>query len=380
MKRVGLLLLWVPILLAACTSSAANLTPDHTPTSTAPATLLPSPTPTLTPAPTATVTPTPAPTLSPAAITAANVTSLQMVLVLADQNGAVYGVAVSGDGSLIATASVDRLVRVYDGATGDLLHTLERHTSGVATVAMSPDGSRLASGGVDRTVQLWDPRSGERIGGQRISAEPSQLVFSPEGDRFAGVGYYSAVGHIWEAGGGGPLGEIGGHNTRLRSVAWSPDGRWIVSGDGDGVVVLHDANSGETIFTLNAVTDAAEAVAISPDGNQLAVGSGRGVIALYDTATQMLTASWGVHSGQVTSLTYSPDGSLLISAGLDEAIRFWDAPGAQGTYTGASVRDIRLAAYGGHGAPVRSIAISRDGSTLVSGGDDWRALVWRIGG
>lgn len=302
-----------------------------------------------------------------------------MALVLAEQNGAVYGVAVNGDGSLIATGSVDRLVRVYDGLNGDLLHALQRHTSGVATVAMAAGGSRLASGGVDRTVQLWDPRTGERIGGQRISAEPSQLVFSPDGNRFAGVGYYSAVGHIWEAGGGGPLGEIGGHNTRLRSVTWSPDGRWIVSGDGDGVVVLHDADSGEVIFTLNAVTDAAEAVAISPDGSQLAVGSGRGVIALYDTGTQTLTASWGAHSGQVTSLTYTPDGSLLISAGLDEVIRFWDAPDAQGTYTGATVQDIRLAAYGGHGAPVRSIAISRDGSSLVSGGDDWRALVWRSG-
>lgn len=303
-----------------------------------------------------------------------------MVLVLAEQNGAVYGVAVSGDGSLIATGSTDALVRVYDGQTGDLLHTLQRHTSGVATVAMAPDGSRLASGGVDRTVQLWDPRSGERIGGQRISAEPSQLVFAPDGSRFAGVGYYSAVGHIWEAGGGGPLGEIGGHNTRLRSVTWSQDGRWLASGDGDGVVVLRDADSGETILTLDAVTDTAAAVAISPDGTQLAVGSGRGVIALYDIATQTLTSSWGAHSGQVTSLIYTPDGSLLISAGVDEVVRFWAASEAQGTYSGESIRDIRRFVVGGHGAPVRALAISRDGGTLVSGGDDWRALVWRLGG
>ena len=93
-------------------------------------------------------------TLSPAAINAYTVGSLQIVLALADHNGAVYGVAVSGDGSLIATGSVDRLVRVYDGQTGDLLHTLQRHTSGVATVAMAPDGSRLASGGVDTS---FDP-------------------------------------------------------------------------------------------------------------------------------------------------------------------------------------------------------------------------------
>ena len=140
---------WAVLILLACClpacagSGLAAPTPTAAPSlTTAPSatptvTLTPTPPPTATPSPTPTVTPTLTPTLSPRAITAVTADRLEPVLVLEGHRGYVFGVAVSANGQLIASACGDRLVRVFDGESGELLHTLERHRSLVYTVAFS---------------------------------------------------------------------------------------------------------------------------------------------------------------------------------------------------------------------------------------------------
>src|SRR5690606_17294363 len=108
----------------------------------------------------------------------------------------------------------------------ELLHRLEHHRGTVYTLDMTADGSRLASGGRDRTLQLWEPRTGERIMGTGTTAQLRQVDFSPDGSRLAGGGYFSALGEMWDGASGGTLHRLEGHDTRLRSVAWSPDGAW----------------------------------------------------------------------------------------------------------------------------------------------------------
>jgi WD40 repeat protein len=71
-----------------------------------------------------------------------------------------YGKASSPGGKLLASASYDRTVRLWDPATGAVRHTLEGHSDSVNAVAFSPDGKLLASASYDRTVRLWDPATG----------------------------------------------------------------------------------------------------------------------------------------------------------------------------------------------------------------------------
>jgi WD40 repeat protein len=382
------------MLLSACAAPAAPAAGIDTPTvsaSTAAPTITPSPTaddtptsaPTLTETATASPTPTPVPTLAPDAITLATAPLIEQVMALGGGEGAVLGVAVSGDGGLIASAGADRVVRVFDGRTGDPLHEFERHDDIVYDVALSADGSRLVSGGRDRTVQVWNPLTGERVGGARTPGEIAQVAFSPDGARFAGAGFYSALGQVWSAADAAPLFELQGHATRLRSVAWGPDGGRVATGDEAGVVVMHDAATGEAVAQFEAVTGEATALAFSPDGGVLAVGSSRGEVALWRLGADERDAGerdafWPPHSGAITALAFSPDGGLLITAGRDGAVRLWDAAALSGV-AGRADLAMRAASLNGHGAAVRDAAISADGATLVSGGDDGRVLVWRVG-
>jgi WD40 repeat protein len=167
---------------------------------------------------------------------------------------------------------------------------------------------------------------------------------------------------------GAALFPLEGHRTRLRSVTFSKDGRYLATGDQGGVVMLRDAVDGEPLTTLASPDEGeALAVAFSPDGQYLAVGTSLSRIHLWNLEERSYEGALFAHSGGVWGLAYSADGSLIISAGRDGALRFWDA------VTGKRMRTISY-----HSAIVRDIALSADGSTLISGGDDRRVVVWRL--
>jgi len=301
------------------------------------------------------------------------------VLTLGEGRGAFNAVAISGDGRLIAAAGTDRAVYVFDGESGELLHRLEHHRGTVYTLDMTADGSRLASGGRDRTLQLWEPRTGERIMGTGTTAQLRQVAFSPDGSRLAGGGYFSALGEMWDGASGGTLYRLEGHNTRLRSVAWSPDGAWLATGDEQGTVVFHDAETGEVRDSFAAADAAVISLAVSPDGNIMAVGTSRNRVSLWNLATGERLVEWGPHSGGITGLAFSPDGSVLITAGGDGSVRLWDAALLP------DVRDLhgleaRIATLGRHEGGCWGIDLSADGTTLVSAGGDGMVYVWRVGG
>ena len=150
---------------------------------------------------------------------------------------AVAGLAFAPDGEILASASLDVTVKLWDVAGGTpegtpyLRETLDGHTDGVRTVAWSPDGRTLASAGWDNKVLLWDTQ----------------------------MGRYRAA--------------LRGHSAGVRGLAFTPDSQSLVSGSADGTIRIWDVASGQCIRIMQGYTTALETVDWSPDGQQLVSGT-----------------------------------------------------------------------------------------------------------
>lgn len=198
----------------------------------------------------------------------------------------VWAARLSPDGTLLATAGYDGLVRLWDVATRQPKHDLKKHTGWVRGVAFSPDGARLASAGEDGSVVLWDVATGAEI--KAIAA----------------------------------------HEGAAACVAYAPDGQTLASGGGDKLVKLWNAADGSERARLEGHGDLVWAVAYAPDGGTLASGGADRTIRLWSPAAGTSRATLTGHKDWVTSLAFSSDGSRLVSGGIDGSVKLWDAAAA----------------------------------------------------
>jgi WD40 repeat protein len=166
-----------------------------------------------------------------------------------------------------------------------LSSTLAGHKGTVWGLAFAPDGKALASAAWDGTIRLWDLSEGE-----------------------ASKVYY---------------GLDGGGAASFRSVAFSPDGKMLATGDGG--VKLWDVGTG-AVRTLRGHVATVSSVAFSPDGRTLLSGGMAGEMKLWDVATGEVRATlWGRPRAEVWAVAYSPDGSTIVSGSQDGTIKLWDA-------------------------------------------------------
>jgi WD40 repeat protein len=274
----------------------------------------------------------------------------------------VNSVAFSADGKVLASGSADKTIKLWDVVSGRELRTLTGHTDSVRAVAFSPDGKLLASGSYDKTIKLWNVASGREL--RTLTGHGAwvwSVAFSPDG-RFLASGSVDRTIQIWEVASGKDLGALRGHTDTVSSVAFSPDGKVLASGSVDKTIKLWDISNGRELRTLHGHTQLVQSVAFSPDGKVLASGANDATVKLWDAASGRELRTLNGHTVWVTSVAFSPDGAMLASGGIDHTIKFWDV---------ANGYELRTLAA--HVAPVNAVAFSPDGNLLASGSGDWRA-------
>ena len=193
------------------------------------------------------------------------------------------------------------------------------------------------------------------------------VAFSPDGKCLA-TGDVRGEIRLWDAVDGTLLSTWNVHTSWVWCIAFSPDGKLLASGGSDRVVNLLDSQTGQGLQKFTGHTNLVRSVAFSAEGKLLASSSKDGTIKLWDIQTNRLIKTLQGHTDEVISVNWHPRKlSILVSGSKDRTIKLWEAT------TGTELATLR-----GHQDWVWSVAFSQDGKLLVSGSGDKTIKVWDI--
>jgi WD40 repeat protein/TPR repeat protein len=194
--------------------------------------------------------------------------------------GSVMSVATNQKKLLIVTS--DGMLQVWDVNEGRVTRAWPtKHTALVNMVALSPDGTRIATASDDRTIRLFDG-SGRMIAVLTGHAEDVRAVtFSPNGELIAS-GSSDRTVRLWQASDGKPVGKpLQGHNGPITSVAFSPSSTFVISGSGDRTIRLWDTGGRQVGAPFYGHEESVEAVAFGTDGDWMASVSRDGALRMW---------------------------------------------------------------------------------------------------
>lgn len=274
----------------------------------------------------------------------------------------------SNNGAMIATASRDGQVIIWDANTRLPLIDLVAHESRVNNLAFSSDDSRLASvDGVGRLI-IWDIETGDIIQELGINEqEIRDVAFSPDNSLIASA-HSSGQVVWWSAEDYSQLAISEAHEGGvIYALEFSPDSQTLATGGADNSIHLWATNTLSIRQVIPAHNDWVLSLAFSPDGQQLASGGVDAIVRVWSVADGTNTLAFSGHRNEIYALTYSDDGQLLISGGLDANIILWDMQ--QGEFLSAFVTFARTG--------VRSLADFNN--TLYIAGETNEVIAVNIG-
>jgi len=238
-----------------------------------------------------------------------------------------FAVSFSQDGQYIAyayAANEDSSIYIWNLNSNSLQCLLKGHESVTRSISFSHDGSSLVTASKDGTVRIWDISHGKC---RKVLRDDGKFmlsaVFSPDDSCIAAASYDKCV-RIWSAVSGKLVCKLEGHTDIVTNVSFSPDGRMLASGSEDNTICIWDTNTWECKMVLKGHNRFVLSTAFSPDSQFLVSGSLDGTIRFWEMEEGQCLCALKGHTDRVNTVLFNPEGQLVISSSDDATIRIWE--------------------------------------------------------
>jgi WD40 repeat protein/uncharacterized caspase-like protein len=278
--------------------------------------------------------------------------------------------AFSPDGASIIVTS-DQTIELLDTASGAVIRSFRTNSGELQSVAYSPDGTRILSASLEGAqdpksagckINLWEVASGKRI--LSFEAAPtscfSTVTFSPDGERILSGG---GEMKLWDAATGALIRSFVGQRP-VDLLKISPDGKLILSKASNTRMTLWDADSGAPVRRID--TGAANTASFSSNGKFILSGGDDKVVKIWNSDTGHLVSSYDVPS-KIEALAFSPSDTRFLSGGSNNDIDLFD------TASGRLIRNFK-----GHVGPVNAVGFAPDGTRVISASSDHTMKSWDV--
>ncbi len=225
---------------------------------------------------------------------------------------------------ILASGDRNNNIQLWDVSSGKKIRTIKGNTgwlTRINSLSFSTDGLIIASAFSDRTVKLWNVFTDSEIRTFEGNVKSiSSIAISPDGN-FVVSGNSEGEAIVWDLNTGKIINFINTF-TAIKSVAFSPSREIIATATEDYAIRLWKVNNGQENYTLN-IDDSATYVTFSPNGKIFSVGNYNKDMISGDTNTKQEICTLRGHHGDVNSLVFSPDGQTLYSGSNDKTIKVW---------------------------------------------------------